>query len=30
MITQDGGVHLIAACSEFSNNKWLFDLRQEQ
>jgi hypothetical protein len=30
LIQRDGGAHLIAACSEFSDNKWIFDLRRAE
>jgi hypothetical protein len=29
MIERDGNVHLIASCSEFTGEKWLFDLKPD-
>jgi hypothetical protein len=27
MIQRDGGAHLLASCSEFTSNKWIFNLK---
>jgi hypothetical protein len=29
LIARDGGAHLRASCSEFTSNKWLFDLKPD-